>query len=127
MIEKRRKSLFSKDKKYHNLLKTLIPLTSWIHIFGHFFPSQTLNCHIFETVKDFDLIYLIILLWRTTRSKIDGTTQSKLVIGALESFKRNLWVLIVKKVVLSNQNSQVFHRSAATELSKIAGSPNLSL
>ena len=47
--------------------------------------------------------------------------------AALESFKSNLWVLIVKKVVLSKQKRQVFHWSMTTKLSKNAESPNLSL
>ena len=47
--------------------------------------------------------------------------------AALESFKSKLWVLIVKKVVLSNPKAQVFQRSVAAELSKITGSPNHSL
>ena len=47
--------------------------------------------------------------------------------AALENFKSNLGVLIVKKVVLSDQKTQVFHRSLATEVSKNVGSPNLSL
>ena len=47
--------------------------------------------------------------------------------AALESFKCNFWVLIVNKVVLSNQKTQVHDRSVATKLSKNTGSPNLSL
>ena len=43
--------------------------------------------------------------------------------AALESFKSNLWVLIVKKVVLSNQKTQMLHWSLATKLLKKAGSP----
>ena len=43
--------------------------------------------------------------------------------AAVESFKNNHWVLIVKKVVLSKQKTQVFHGSVA----KNAGSPNLSM
>ena len=46
--------------------------------------------------------------------------------AALESFKRNHLVLIVKKVV-ENQKIQVIHWSLATKLSKNAGTPNLSL
>ena len=41
---------------------------------------------------------------------------------ALQSFKRHLWVMIVKKFVLSKQNkTQVFHLSLATKLSKMLG------
>ena len=47
--------------------------------------------------------------------------------AAIENFKSNLRVLIVKKVVLSNQKTPVFYWSLTTKLSKNAGSPNLSL
>ena len=47
--------------------------------------------------------------------------------AALKSFKSNLWVLIMKKVVLSNQKHVVFDWSLATKLSKNGGSPNLSM
>ena len=41
-------------------------------------------------------------------------TQQNLDLVALESFKSNFWVLIVKKVILLNQKTQVVHRSVAT-------------
>ena len=47
--------------------------------------------------------------------------------AALETFNSNLLVLLVKKVVLWNQKSQVFHWSVDTKLSKNAGSQSLSL
>ena len=104
-----------------------------------YFLAKTLNCNNSKTDRAFDLIPTLragpkyqlssgslVMKDYTQQNRWDQTQQNH-DWPALESFKSNLWVLIVKKVVLSNQKTQVFHRSVAAELSKSAGSPNLSL
>ena len=64
--------------------------------FWAFFCWKALNCYIFETVRALDLIptlragpktsvsnHLAVLLWRTTHSKIYGTTRIKIMIRQL--------------------------------------------
>ena len=63
---------------------------------------------------------------KTQQNQLDYTQQNR-DWAALESFKSNLWVLIVKKVVLSNQNNTGVSFVLATKLFKNAGLPNLSL
>ena len=139
MLYKRRKSLISKDMKYYNWQKLLVPFTSWIDTFVYFFLSQTFNCHISKTVTDFDLIPTLrarpnyqlsscsLVVEDYTQQNRWDYTQLTRDWAALESSKSNLWDLIVKKVVLSNQKTQVLCRSVATKLYKHARSPNLSL
>ena len=118
--------------RFSNIIYFHLRFTSWIHIFKHF-CWQTLNCHFTKTVRAFDLIPTLrarpkyqlssgslVVEDYTQQNRWDYTQQNR-DWAALESFKSNLWVLIVKKVVLSNQKTQVFHRSVATELSKNAG------
>ena len=101
MLENRRKSLISKDKKYHNWIKILVPFASWIHIVKPFILSLTLNCHISETVRDFDLIPP---LGAGPQHQLsfgslveEDYTQQNGDWAALKSFKCNLWVLILTK------------------------------
>ena len=111
-----------------------------LYFWGFFdFVWKTLNCHIIETIRDFDLIPTLKLglstisaiIWQSCCgglhvAKLMGLYAAKSWLAALDSFKSNLWVLMVKKVVI-NQKTRVFHWSLATKLSENAGSPNLSL
>ena len=69
-----------------------------------------------ETVRDFDLIQTL-----RTMPKYQLSSGS-LVVEDYTQQNRNLATLIV----LSNQETQVYHWSLATKLSKNAWSPNLS-
>ena len=74
-----------------------------------------MNCHTIETVRAFDLILMLrnrpkyqlssgslVVEDYTQQNRWDYIQQNP-DWAALESFKSNLWVLIVKKVVLSNK------------------------
>ena len=107
--------------------------------FSAFKKQKTLNCHNYKTVRAVELIptlrarpqyqvsYGSLVVEDYTQQNRWDYTQQNCDWAAIESFKSNLWVLIVKKVVLSKQKTQVFHRSVATNLSKNAGSLNRSL
>ena len=78
-----------------------------------------LNCHIGETVRDFDLTPTLrarpkyqlssgsLVVEDYTQQNRWDYTQKNHDCAALESFKSSLWVLIVKKVVLSNPRKKV--------------------
>ena len=99
----------------------------------------TLNCHNSITVRAFCLIptlrarpeyqlsYASLVVEDYPQQNRWDYPQQNQDWAALESFKSSLQVLKVKKVVLSNKKTQAFHQSVTTELSKNAGSPNLSL
>ena len=138
LLEHRRRFLILKDINLHDWHKRIVPFTSWINFLG-ILVWKTLNCYIIATVRAFYLNPTLrtrpkyqlssgslVLEDYTQQNWWDYTQQNRDCV-ALESFKSNLWVLIVKKVVLSNKKRQVFHQSMATQLSKNAGSPNLSL
>ena len=139
MLEKNRKFFNLKGHEILQLDQNISSLQFLKQYFWVFFLSLTLNCHISKTVRDFDLIPTLrarpkyqlssgsLFVEDYTQQNRWDYTQQNHDWAALQSFKCNLWVLIVKKVVWSNQKTHVFHWSVTTKLSKIARSPNLSL
>ena len=138
-VRKMQEVLYLKGHKIAQLGQKISSLHFLNQYYWAFLCVKTLNCHNSETVRAFDLFPTLragpqyqlssgslVVEDYTQQNRWDYTQQNR-DWTALESFKCNLWVLIVKKVVLSNQKTQVFHRSVATKLSKNTGSQNLSL
>ena len=120
MFEKNRKFFNLKGHEILQLDQNIRSLHFLKQYFWVCFISLTLNCHISKTVRDFDLIPTLrarpkYQLSSGSLSVEDYTqqnqwdyTQQNHDWAALQSFKCNLWVLIVKKVVWSNQKHMCF-------------------